>query len=190
MANIQAGKATFAKVESSYSTTQRLLHWIMFGLIAAQYAVGSIMPHIGKDTPDESWVNWHQSLGAAILFFVCVRLIMRIMHPVALRDDGPKWQRQLASVTHISIYVLVLVICILGWAATGYRGWTVYLFGFIPLPALAAKGTEWAHTAGDVHGILIYVLLVPIALHIGAAIYHQFVLRDRLLDRMTLGSNS
>jgi len=187
MANIQAGKATFAKVENSYSTTQRLLHWIMFGLIAAQYAVGSIMPHIGKDTPDESWVNWHQSIGAAILFFVCVRLIMRMSHPVPLRDEGPKWQRQLASVTHISIYALVLVISVLGWAATGYRGWTVYLFGLIPLPALAAKGTDWAHTAGDVHGILIYVLLVPLALHIGAAVYHQFVLRDRLLDRMSLG---
>jgi cytochrome b561 len=186
MANIQAGKAAFAKVEDSYSTTQRLLHWIMFGLIAAQYAVGSIMPHIGKDTQNESWVNWHLSIGAAILFFVCVRLIMRITHPVALRDDGPKWQRQLASVTHVSIYVLVLLMSILGLAAASYRGWTVYLFGFIPLPGLAAKGTPWAHTAGDVHDYLLYVLLVPIALHIAAAIYHQYFLRDRLLDRMSL----
>jgi len=189
MANIQAGKATFAKADATYSTTQRLLHWIVFGLIAAQYAVGSIMPHIGRDTPNESWVNWHLSLGAAILFFVCVRLIMRIAHPVSVLESGPKWQRPLASVTHISIYVLVLVMCILGLAAASYRGWVVYLFGFIPLPSLAAKGTPWAHTAGDVHDILLYVLLVPIALHIAAAFYHQFVLRDRLLDRMRLGGN-
>lgn len=189
MTNVQAERTAFAKAES-YSTAQRLLHWIMFGLIAAQYAVGSIMPHIGRDTLNESWVNWHLSIGAAILFFVCVRLIMRVAHPVPLRDDGPKWQRQLASVTHIAIYLLVLAICILGWAATAYRGWTVYLFGFIPLPSLAAKGTDWAHTAGDVHGVLIYVLLVPIALHIGAAFYHQFLLRDRLLSRMTLGGSN
>jgi cytochrome b561 len=187
MANVQVEKASFGKAESSYSTSQRVLHWIMFGLIAAQYAAGSIMPHIGKDTPNESWVNWHLSLGAAILFFICLRLIMRATRPVPLLDDGPRWQRQLASATHISIYALIPVICVLGWAAASYRGWTVYLFGFIPLPALAAKGTDWAHTAGDVHGILIYVLLVPIALHIAAAFYHQFVVRDRLLDRMTLG---
>jgi len=189
MANIQADRA-FAKAEGGYSTAQRLLHWIIFGLIAAQYAVGSIMPHIGRDTPNESWVNWHLSLGAAILFFICVRLVARVAHPVPLLDNGPKWQRQLASVTHVSIYVLILVICILGWAATAYRGWTVYLFGLIPLPSLAAKGTEWAHTAGDVHGILIYVLLVPIGLHIAAGLYHHFILRDRLLSRMTLGGNS
>jgi cytochrome b561 len=190
MVNIEADKAAFAKPAQSYTATQILLHWVIFGLIAAQYAVGSIMPHIGRDTPNESWVNWHLSLGAAILFFICVRLIARLARPVPLRDDGPKWQRQLASATHMSIYILVPVICVLGWAATAYRGWRVYLFGFIPLPSLAAKGTDWAHTAGDVHGVLIYVLLVPIALHIAAALYHQFILRDRLLSRMTIGGNS
>jgi len=189
MTNIQAEKSAFTKAAGTYSTTQRLLHWIMFGLIAAQYAVGSIMPHIGRDTRDEGWVMWHFSLGAAILFFVCLRIVMRVTSPVALRDDGPKWQRQLASATHISLYVLILVMCILGWAAVGDRGWTVYLFGYIPLPGLAAKGTPWAHTAGDVHDILLFVMLVPIALHIGAAFYHQFILRDRLLDRMTIGGN-
>src|SRR3954464_8759325 len=107
MTNVQVEKSAFTKAVGVYSTTQRVLHWIMFGLIAAQYAVGSIMPHIGRDTPNESWVNWHLSLGAAILFFVCVRLVIRVTHPVPLLDDGPKWQRQLASVTHISIYVLI-----------------------------------------------------------------------------------
>jgi cytochrome b561 len=188
MANIQAGKA-LATTGGTYSTAQRVLHWTMFGLIAAQYAVGSIMPHIGRDTPNESWVNWHLSLGVAILFFICLRLGLRVGHPVALRDDGPKWQSKLASATHMSIYLLILVICVLGWAAASYRGWTVYLFGLVPLPALAAKGTDWAHTAGDVHGVLIYVLLVPLALHIAAAFYHHFVLRDRLLDRMAIGRN-
>jgi len=174
----------------SYTATQRALHWIIFGLIAAQYAVGSIMPHIGKNTPNESWVNWHLSLGAAILFFIFVRLMVRIAHPVALLETGPKWQRQLASATHMSIYVLIFIMCVLGWAAASYRGWTVYLFGFIPLPALAAKDTPWAHTAGDVHDLLLYVLLVPIALHIFAAFYHQYVLRDRLLERMGIGRAS
>jgi cytochrome b561 len=186
MADIQV-KAANLDGSATYTTTQRLLHWIIFGLIAVQYAVGSIMPHIGKNTANESWVNWHLSLGAAILFFIFARLMVRIAHPVALLETGPRWQRQLASATHISIYALIFVMCILGWAAASYRGWTVYLFGFIPLPGLAAKDTPWAHTAGDIHDVLLYVLLVPIALHIFAALYHQYVLRDRLLERMSIG---
>jgi cytochrome b561 len=186
MAHVESKTASLQGA-TNYTATQRALHWIIFGLIAAQYAVGSIMPHIGKDTKNESWVNWHLSIGAAILFFIVVRLIVRFVRPVALLETGPKWQQQLASATHASIYILILVMCILGWATSGFRGWTVYLFGVIPLPSLAAKGTPWAHTAGDVHDFLLYVLLVPIALHIGAALYHRYVLRDGVLQRMLPG---
>lgn len=188
MTNIRAGEARIAANGSEYSVLQKLLHWVIFLLIAAQYAVGSIMPHIGRDTPDAGWVNWHLSIGAAILFFIFVRLMVRITRPVTLLETGPRWQGQLASATHISIYVLILLMCVLGWAAASFRGWTVYLFGVVPLPSLAAKGTPWAHTAGDVHDVLLYVLLVPIALHIFAALYHHFVLRDRVLERMSFTS--
>ena len=185
MSNIPTSQARFSASGSGYTLLQKVLHWAIFLLLAAQYAVGSIMPHIGRNTLNEGWVNWHLSIGAVILFFISVRLATRIAHPVALLETGPKWQRQLASATHMAIYILILVMCVLGWAAASDRGWTVYLFGVIPLPSLAAKGTPWAHTAGDVHDILLYVLLVPIALHIFAALYHQFVLHDRLIGRMS-----
>jgi cytochrome b561 len=63
----------------------------------------------------------------------------------------------------------------------------VRLFGFIPLPALAAKGTAWAHSAGDVHDVLLYVLLALIALHVLAALYHHVLRRDDVLRRMLPG---
>jgi cytochrome b561 len=169
-----------------YGTTHRALHWIVFGLIAAQYAVGSIMPHIGNNTPDEGWVAWHISLGVAIAFFLVIRMAWRVARPVPLAEL-PTWQAHLAKVTHFGLYALILVMTLLGWAATGYRGWTVWLFGIIPLPALAAKGTPWAHTAGDAHAFLVYVLLAFILLHVAGALYHQFVMRDRVLSRMLPG---
>jgi len=64
--------------EQSYGFWHRSFHWILFGLIAAQYVVGSVMPHIGRDTPDESWVAWHFSIGAAILFFLVLRFALRL----------------------------------------------------------------------------------------------------------------
>ncbi|HEX3487207.1 MAG TPA: cytochrome b [Micropepsaceae bacterium] len=166
-----------------YGFWHKSFHWIIFALIAAQYLVGSVMPHIGRNTQDEGWVHWHFLIGAAILFFIVLRLVWRFLHPVPLLEM-PTWQSHLASVTHIGLYVLILVMCLLGWAANGYRGWTVWLFGIVPLPALAPKGAEWAHTAGDIHDFLVYVLLAFIVLHIAAAVYHQFVLRDRVLARM------
>jgi cytochrome b561 len=166
-----------------YGFMHKTLHWTLFGLIAAQYVVGSVMPHIGNTTPDEGWVAWHIALGAAILFFLVIRLAWRIARPVPLAEL-PTWQAHLAKSTHFALYALILAMTLLGWAATGYRGWTVWLFGIVPLPAMAAKGTQWAHTAGDIHAFLVYVLLAFILMHIAGALYHYFVERDRILQRM------
>jgi cytochrome b561 len=186
MANVE-GKPADRTGVGAYTTAERLLHWIIFGLITAQYAVGSIMPHSGRNTPNEGWVNSHLSLGAAILFFIFVCLMTRIADRVALFDSGAKWGRQLASATHITPYVLIFAMCLLGWAAASSRGWAVDRFGFVPLPASAATHSVWVHSAGDVHDVLLYLLLVPIGLHIFAALYHQYVVRDGLLERMSLG---
>jgi len=167
-----------------YDPVTKFLHWLVFLLVAAQYAVGELMPHIGRNSADEGLVAWHISLGAAVMVTVVIALIWRILHPVAQAADIPRWQQRLAAIVHGSLYPLILVMTVLGWAATNFRGWPVKLFGAIPLPALAAKGDGWAHTAGDIHTALVNVLLALVGLHAGAALYHHFVARDRILVRM------
>jgi cytochrome b561 len=168
----------------SYGPTAKLFHWTIFLLLAAQYAVGSIMPHIGRKTPDEGWVNIHLSLGALILAVIVARFIWRLFHHVPLPDNMPGWEIALSRITHLTLYALVLVMTLLGWAAANSRGWTVYIAGLIPIPEIAPKGSAWGHEAGDIHNILVYVLLGFIGLHVAGALYHYFILRDRVLQRM------
>lgn len=170
--------------DQDYGIAAKIFHWLIVLLLAAQYAVGSIMPHIGRETLNEGWVNWHLSLGAAILFFSVLRLGWRLMNPVQVPASVAPWERRLALFTHLMLYLLVFAMTVLGWAAANYRGWDVMLFGAVPLPPLAPKGTPWAHTAGDVHNVLVYVLLAFIVLHVAGALVHQFVHRDRILSRM------
>lgn len=174
------------KPAKEYDAPAKLLHWAMVALLAVQYAVGWIMPHISANTPNQSWVSWHLSVGVAVLFIMLLRLLWRLARPVALLAAAP-WQNRLAQATHLTLYLLVILNPLLGWAAASYRGWDVFLFGVFPLPALAAKGTRWAHTAGDVHIALIYVLLGVIALHVAGALYHHFFMRDRVLMRILPG---
>lgn len=168
----------------SYGTIAKIFHWLIFLLLAAQYAVGSIMPHIGRGTRNEGWVNWHLSIGAAILFVILLRLIWRFAFPVALPAGMTGWETMLARATHLILYALVLIMTVLGWAAANARGWDVKLFGAVTLPALAPNGSDWGHEAGDIHNVLVYVLLGFIILHVAGALYHYFILRDRVLQRM------
>ena len=167
-----------------YGVVAKILHWLIFLLLVVQYTIGSIMPHIGRNTLNEGWVNWHFSVGAAILFFIVVRLIWRLLHPVSPHSELSPREYVLSAFTHWTLYVLVLIMTLLGWAATNSRGWEVKLFGLVTLPQLAPTGSEWGHQAGDVHNILVYVLLGFIILHVGAAAYHHFVKRDGVARRM------
>jgi cytochrome b561 len=167
-----------------YGAVAKILHWLIFALLAAQYAIGSIMPHIGRHTLDQGWVSWHFSVGAAILFFIALRLIWRLIHPVPQLPSMAPWERALAGLVHWALYLLVLTMTLLGWAAANYRGWDVHLFGVVTFPALAPKGAHWAHKAGDIHDVVVYVLLGFIVLHVAAALYHYFIKRDQVVARM------
>jgi len=167
-----------------YGIVAKSLHWLIFALLVTQYAIGSIMPHIGRKTVNEGWVNWHFSVGAAILFFIIIRLVWKILHPVAQASTLTPVEQKLSALTHWALYLLVLVMTLLGWAATNSRGWDVNLFGIVTLPKISPTGSEWGHECGDIHNILVYVLLGFIILHVAAALYHHFIKRDQVLDRM------
>ena len=170
-----------------YGAVGKVLHWLIFALLVVQYAIGSIMPHIGRRTQDEGWVAWHFSVGAAILLFIIIRLVWRVLHPVPQLPTLTPLERLLSGITHWVLYLLVLTMTLLGWAATSARGWEVRLFGLVPLPQLVAKGSRLGHQAGDIHDWLVYVLLGFIVLHIAAAAYHYFVKHDAVAARMVPG---
>jgi cytochrome b561 len=171
-------------VAKDYDPFTKLMHWLVFLLVAAQYAVGEFMPHIGRKAQDVGLIALHFSLGSAVMVAVVVALAWRVIHPVPQTPEIPRWQQILATLTHWVLYLLVFAMTILGWAATNFRGWPVNLFGVVPLPALANKGDSWAHSAGDIHTFLVNVLLALVALHVLAALYHHFIARDRVLRRM------
>jgi cytochrome b561 len=160
------------------------LHWLIFLLLAVQYAIGSIMPHIGRKTLNEGWVSWHFSVGAAILFFIIIRLVWRLLHPVPQSATFSPVERVISGLTHWALYLLVLVMTLLGWAATNSRGWDVNLFGLVTLPKISPTGSEWGHECGDIHNVLVYVLLGFILLHVAAAAWHYFFKRDQTVARM------
>jgi cytochrome b561 len=169
-----------------YDPVTKILHWLIFLAVAAQYAVGEFMPHIGRNSQDVGLVAIHIGLGGFVLLLIVVAIAWRLTHPVPQLPELPGWQRLAAAATHWALYLLILVMAILGWAAANFRGWQVADFG-ITLPNLANKGDSWAHTAGDIHSFLVNVLLGLVILHVVAALYHHFIVRDKVLERILPG---
>ncbi|MED5681924.1 cytochrome b/b6 domain-containing protein, partial [Enterobacter hormaechei] len=74
---------------------------------------------------------------------------------------------------------------LLGWANASSRGWAVRLLGALSYPTLTPVGSSLGHAMGDIHGVLAWVLFALIVMHVAAALFHRFVLRDQVLQRMT-----
>lgn len=170
----------------AYDPVTKILHWLVFLAVAAQYAVGEFMPHIGRKTQETGLVAIHIGLGAFVLLLIVAAIAWRLTHPVLQLPELPGWQRTAASLTHWTLYALILAMVVLGWAAANFRGWPLTLFG-VALPSLANKGDSWAHTAGDIHTFLVNVLLGLVILHVVAALYHHYMLRDKVMRRILPG---
>jgi cytochrome b561 len=174
---------------AGYTGTAKLLHWLIVLLLIAQFTVAWTMPHIGRNTPVTTLISLHFTIGVVILAVALVRLAWRITHSEPKPLDGiPPWQVYSTRVLHWLLYLLLFVVPVLGWINASWRGIPVGMFG-LELPKLiATRAPGWGWT-GDVHGLLAnYAMLALVGLHVLAGLYHYFIRRDGVLQRMLPGA--
>lgn len=170
-------------VVSKYDPFARLLHWLIVVLLAVQYVVAWTMPEIHRGTQPVGLIAVHLYFGVGIIAVMIVRVLWRLLRKEPGVIEGSASTRRVAYLTHGLLYLILIVQPLMGWANASSRGWKISLFG-IELPALSPTGSPLGHALGDVHGVLAWVVLALIGLHIVGALYHHFVLRDGVLRRM------
>jgi cytochrome b561 len=169
-----------------YTGTAKALHWLILALLIVQFILAWTMPHIGRNTPVTTLIGLHFSFGALILLVAVVRLLWRLTHAEPEPEDGlPPWQVISARLNHWLLYLLLFVVPILGWINASWRGMPVSVFGLFEMPNLIAKRAPGWGWTGDIHGLLAdYAMLALVGLHVVAALYHYFIRRDGVLQRM------
>ena len=173
----------------TYTGTAKALHWLVVALLIVQFTIAWTMPDITRNTPLTTLISLHFSVGVLIFLVIIIRLAWRMTHPEPRPEEGvPPWQTISARIVHWLLYLLLLVLPVLGWVNASWRGMPVSFFGLFVMPKIVAtRGASWGWT-GDVHTLLAtYVLLPLVGLHVAAALYHRFVRRDRVMQRMLPG---
>lgn len=170
----------------TYTKTSKLMHWLIVALLIVQFIIAWTMPHIGRATPLGSLISLHFSFGMLIFGIVIIRLIWLLTRGVPEKSDKvPYWQYWSAVIVHWLLYLLLLALPILGWLNASWRGYPVSLFGLFEMPKLVATRVPGWNWTGDFHTFLAtYVFLTLIGIHVLAALYHYFIRRDDVLQRM------
>lgn len=168
------------------------LHWILAVAIVAAFCVGLYMHELPFSPTRLKLYNWHKWAGISILALSAVRLLWRLANrppplPQAMLQAMPRWQRVAHHGTHLLMYLLFFAVPLTGWAYSSAAGFPIVWLGVLPLPDLVAPNKEWAEIIKQLHEITAFSLAGLVGLHVAAALKHQFIDRDGLLDRMRPG---
>lgn len=176
-----------------YGDVAVLLHWSMALLIIGLLGFGKFTASLDESSAlYVSFIQLHKSFGITVLLLACLRIFWRIAHSVPPEPEhGPAWQTVAARLTHAVLYLLMFALPVSGWVMVSASPLNVdtILFGVVPwphlpiLPDLDERGAiaELFHFVHEQAG---HVLIAMVLLHIVAALKHQLIDRDGLIQRM------
>jgi cytochrome b561 len=161
-----------------------ILHWLVAVLIVVMLCIG-FFKLAGMSNADPQKIDIlriHMAVGMSILGLMTLRFIVRICtRRPADATTGYAALDRIASATHYAFYLLVLLMAGSGLATAILAGLNRSVFQGTgePLPP-----SFEAYPSFVAHGYFALLLAGFIVLHLLAALYHQFVRKDRLLRRM------
>ena len=167
-----------------YGAVAVSIHWITALLILVLLGSGFQAANAMDPVAKGAFLRIHLPLAVAILLLTLFRILWwwlfdRQPGPV---QGSPAWQAWLARAVHVAIYIVIL-----GMVASG--------IGMMILSGAAPDIFAGASTLPDFsvlpprvpHGLGAFLLVALLVAHIGAALYHHFILRDGLIWRMWFG---
>jgi cytochrome b561 len=130
----------------------------------------------------------HRSIGAVLLPLVVIRLLYRLKNPAPpLPADIPAIQQLAAHATHWALYAMLIVQALVGWIATSAYRAPIKVFWLFELPPIWPVDRAFSERAFAVHRLLGIAIAILLCAPIGAALFHHFVRKDRVLMRMIGG---
>jgi len=168
-----------------YTAPAKALHWLMALMLGGLLGLGFYMADLPLSPQKIQLFSWHKWAGVTVFGLVWLRLFWRLVHrPPAYPASMKALQQAAARSGHIALYVLMLAIPLSGWLMSSAKGVQTVWFGVLPLPDLLSRDKALGHQLESLHRVLAVVLMVLVAVHIAAALYHYRVLKDDILQRM------
>ncbi|HET9810490.1 MAG TPA: cytochrome b [Sphingomicrobium sp.] len=179
--------------QGRFSPVGVAFHWTMAALIFFQIGLGWWMGIIPVGGGKLAALGVHSAAGLAIFLLALFRIVWRLMVPDPYNDaDRMGWRTRFAYFVEHLFYVCFLILPLSGWAmwssvapaepleVGGIIPWPELPFGGLPMPA------RWLilDIAEDVHLAAVWLLMLLLPLHIGAALKHHFWDRNDVLSGM------
>jgi cytochrome b561 len=171
-----------AQSEERYDSTTIWLHWLTVALVAILWILGQVTNWLPSGPFRLSVWSTHVVLGVTLAVVLAMRILWRARFGSALPAVDAGVLHWLAKGTHYALYLLLLAVVILGIANTSYMGFDLY--GVLTMPRFGNGDPATEGSIDTMHEWAANLLVLTAFFHAAAALGHQYIWRDRLLQRM------
>ena len=162
-----------------YSLLVRDLHALLAFLIIAQLILGF---GYTSNFFDSGWIiNLHKSFGVVTFFVIPLLVIARI---ISVRPTYKPPLLLIAKVVHLGIYISAFGMAFSGVVGSMLMGFSWKIFFIIPFPELLTTNVPLGAEVFSYHYVFASILFILVIIHIAAALFHQLILKDNILNRM------
>lgn len=161
-------------------------HWLIAVLIVAAWAAHAMYEDAPRHSAESRmWLEYHKSLGLTVLVVAALRLLWRLANPAPAPVVVSPRQAMAASAVHAGLYALMFAMPVAGLLMSQFGGHPVSWFGVLDLPALVGPDKSLSGVFHVLHTDVFWLATMALlGLHVGAAVWHQWVVKDRLIQRM------
>lgn len=170
--------------EERYSLPMQALHWLTAICIIGLIVAGAVRHFNGSAVGGAIT----ESFGVLTLIIVSVRVVVRLRSRVPPLRTSQRYgasMKKAAFAVHMALYVAMVTCSYSGWVMTSAEGRRAPFFGLFSLPPIAPENHAIYEIAGYAHTASLYTLCGLLLMHLLGVAYHQTILKDKLIRRMT-----
>ena len=167
-------------VTEKYDRGTIVYHWATAVLVFGLWIMGKTSDLLPKGPLRQGYWSTHYLLGLALILVFLARVYWRLTSGRRLPDARVGPAELAAKAMHHLLYLLIAAALALGVYAALVRGASLY--GLVAFPEIGPS--EMRRPSHQWHELAANLVVILAIGHAVAAMWHQFWLRDGLLQRM------
>ncbi|WP_116964332.1 cytochrome b [Fastidiosibacter lacustris] len=168
-----------------YNVLIRLLHTLVALGVILQVIVGFFFDDMFSKLNPAFFMTIHKSIGLSLFLLIVFLIITRIFsNKIPYPKEMPVIQRMLAKLVHWGLYLCILLMSLSGFIASQLFHSKWQYFYWFDIPNFLPKNPGLGREIFSWHPFIAMILLVLVILHILAALSHQFIAKDKIMQKM------
>ena len=171
--------------KKSFSFSTKLLHWLiaghMIGLIVSGWWIVELSFY-------SSWYylapTLHKSFGVMVFLMGLILLLNKFRKRPPPLESHTKLEKLASKFAHLLLFASLITIPVSGYIFTTFTGQNVSIFNTFDIPAVLVTSEKIRDLAIEFHIYASLSITAVVAAHVGGALKHHLLDKDRTLRRM------